>query len=668
MALGLNDKSNEIPLVGPVYAKKLEELGIVKVKDFLYHFPFRYEDTRNITAIGEIDNAKDEIVTIKGTVVKIKGFYTRSRKFIVQAEIKDDTGILNVIWFNQRFLLNTVKEGCVILASGKLQQTEKGAVLLYSPNYEVVYKEGEYRHLGIISPIYPLTTGITQKWLRGRIKYVIDNIGTLKETLPKSIIDEYKLERFTVAIQNIHFPTELDQIEKDTYRLAFQELFEIMLKIVKRKHNLNNKPGILITIDKKLHENIIKSLPFKLTASQLDSIHEIYDDISGSCHMDRLLSGDVGSGKTIVAIAAMLQVVQAGYKALIMTPTTILANQHFDTFNTFLGREIKQQIKMSRLIGNPHGKELKEAQASNIVIGTQSLLHHQELFSKTGLIVVDEQHRFGVEQRDQLVKNLNKLSLKIQPHILTMTATPIPRTLALVFFGDQDLSMLTQMPAGRKQVKTAILTNKKREQCYIWITEQILKRNQGVYIVCPLIEESDKLQLKAVKEELKIVSCHFKGIKVEMLHGKLKNNEKQEILIRFKKGTTKILVTTPVIEVGIDIPEANIMIIEGAERFGLAQLHQLRGRIGRGKDQGFCFVALTSYTKDQVDRVKYFCQTVNGFKLAQYDLKRRGPGEVYGLKQSGIPNLKIASFSNIELVKVAKLAAEKYLSEKYNEK
>lgn len=647
-----------VPMIGDKTADKLAALGIENVRDLLYHFPKRYIDTRQISKIRKA--AEDEnLYTVKGTITKTRSFYSRNRKFIVIARVADKSGEIEAVWFNQRFLAKLIKEDSKILLSGRVKEYN-GKLTFFSPEYELDFNDGKRRHLGRISPVYPLTAGLTQKWLRSRIEYIVDGLNAkqITETLPKKVIKDENLISLLKALKWIHSPKTNMQIDQAVERLKFEELFWLMHKVQKRKIEWNKTQSKKIKIDSTLQKNLEQKVPFDLTKSQKLSIKEILEDITRKSPMDRLLSGDVGSGKTIVAVAAAIQAINSGYKAILLAPTTILANQHYKTITKLLK---DFDVKIALLTGDPTKQDLNTAHHADFLIGTQAILHHQELISNLGLIIIDEQHRFGVKQRDSLIKLMKNLPLPYSPHRLTLTATPIPRTMALVFFGDQDLSLLDTLPKGRKKIKTAYVPENKKEEIYKWIKRKLASKNTRVFVVCPLIEESESLQTKAVKTEFEEIKIRFPKYTTSLLHGRLKQNEKDKILNAFRKGESKILVSTPVIEVGIDIPEANILLIEGAERFGLAQLHQLRGRIGRGNQQAYCFVALEKKTENAIDRIAYFCKTDNGLKLADYDLKLRGPGEVYGTKQAGFPDLKISSLTDVKMLKRARKAAEKWL-------
>ena len=605
---------------------------------------------------------------ISGKITKTKSIYTRRRMFIFEAVVEDTSGKLSAVWFNQSYLGQTLVEGSEVLLYGKAKQVGNKLVL-QSPDYEVIYEEGKTRHLGIVAPIYPLTYGVSQKWLRGRIRFAVDLLGKglkVKEKLPKTVLVENKLIKRVEAFGQIHLPESSEKLELAQKTLAFEELFGIMLKIMKRRADHQKSKASEIKISASAHTDLTSKLPYTLTLSQKQSIMQIFKDLERAYPMDRLLVGDVGSGKTIVAVSSAIQVLKSGYNVLFMAPTAILATQHFETIKRLL-KHAPYSVELvlgKTAVTKPLAPQPSVAgsQTPALYIGTHALLHHPEYTTNVGLVIVDEQHRFGVKQRDQLLSDSEIFSQL--PHRLTLTATPIPRTMALVFFGDQEISYLTEKPVGRREVISKHIPEKTKPKLYDVLRQKLTKESSQLFVVCPLIEESEKLQTKAVETEYKALLGTFPEFSIELLHGRLKPDEKDSALDQFRKGKTRILVTTPVIEVGIDIPEADLMLIEGAERFGLAQLHQLRGRIGRGAKQSYCFVTTTAPTKNAIDRITYFCKTNDGLKLAEFDLSNRGPGEVYGYKQAGLPELKIARLDDLELIKKARKAAEAYLTGK----
>jgi len=632
--MNLNSPVGLLPMVGPIYQTRLEKMGIKTFKDLIYHIPARYLDFRNKSPISRIQIGNT--VTIKGKVNSIKNLYTKSGKKIQLANVSDKTGSVDIIWFNQPFLIKTLKEGEIYSFSGKVDWFGRKKAMI-SPLIDV---EG-------IVPVYPETYGISSKWLRGRIKTVYQLIGErIKEYLPET----YGFMDLPRSIKEIHFPNDPDNAIKAKERLAFDELLALQITNLNRKSLWQkNHPVYELKIDKKEVNQFIDSLRFKLTDSQNKVIEEIIEDFKKPYPMNRLLEGDVGSGKTVVAATAAFIAFLNGCQSVIMAPTQILAQQHFDTLNSLL-QPFKVRIS---LITSAISKS--DLGRTDIFVGTHSLIHQKINMDKVALVVIDEQHKFGVEQREHLVKRVGKKN--ISPHTLTMTATPIPRTVALTFYGDLDLSTLNEIPQGRQKIATWIIPKEKREKAYKWIDENVENNKSQVFIVCPLIEESEAETLKDIKSvtnEFKNLKKIFKKRRLGLIHGKLKIEEKNKVIGDFRNKKLDILVATPVVEVGIDIPNATIMVIEDADRFGLAQLHQLRGRVGRGEKKSYCLLFYQNEGEKIKARLSAMEKGISGFELAELDLKLRGPGEIFGLRQSGIPELKIASWTDIDLIKKAK--------------
>jgi len=625
-------------MVGPIYQKRLEKIGIKTFKDLIYHIPARYLDFREKSPISRLSIG--ESITIKGKVDSIKNLYTRSGKKIQLAQVSDKSGSVDVIWFNQPFLIKTIKEGETYSFSGKVDWFGRKKAMI-SPLINT---------FGIV-PIYPETYGISSKWLRGKIKTAYQLIGgEITEYLPQT----YGFLDLPSAIKEIHFPNDPDRAKKARERLAFDELLALQITNLKRKSAWQkNHPVYNLEINRKEINQFIDNLPFKLTVSQNKVIDEIIEDLQKPYPMNRLLEGDVGSGKTVVAAAAAFIAFLNGCQSVIMAPTQILAQQHFDTLNNLLQ---PFKVRISLITSAITEKDLGRC---DIFVGTHSLIHQKINIDKVALVVIDEQHKFGVEQREHLVKKIGKKN--ISPHVLTMTATPIPRTVALTFYGDLDLSTLNETPEGRQKITTWVVPKEKRDNAYKWIDKNIQKIGSQVFIVCPLIEESESETLKdirSVTKEYQSLKKIFKGRKLGLLHGKLKMEEKNKVVDDFRSRKLDILVATPVVEVGIDIPNATIMVIEAADRFGLAQLHQLRGRVGRSDIKSYCLLFYQNEGEKSKARLTAMEKGISGFKLAELDLKLRGPGEIFGLRQSGIPELKIASWTDIDLIKKAKEAAE----------
>lgn len=638
---------------------KLESLNIHNVKDFLMYFPRTYNDTSTYTKINEI--RVNEVNTIKGKISSIFTINSKFGKKITRAIFSDGTGSIDLVWFNQPHLSRLLPREKEIVMSGKARFA-MGRLSLQSPSYEMLQRDGEQIHSGRLVPVYHETEGINSKWLREKLKPLIDEWTDLfEEYLPPDVIKEHQLMSYPEAIKNVHFPKDSRSLQEARKRLAFDELFILQLKVLQKKwhwQTIKKGEGKIIEEKNDMVRDCINNLQFELTNAQKRVLKEIHSDLLKDHPMSRLVQGDVGSGKTIVAALSALHVVTNGYQVAVMAPTEILAKQHYSTFVKLLA---KYNINVQFIAGSTQKKQKEEVIRQmktgtvDIVIGTHALIQEGIGFKKLGLAVIDEQHRFGVKQRETL-KSFGS------PHLLNMTATPIPRTLAITVYGDQDLSIIDEMPKGRQEIITRVIPEKKRIDAYRWIEDQIAKGRQA-FVICPLIDESDTLEVKSVLQEFERLNNDiFPDLKLDVLHGKLKQENKDEIMGKFKENKTNILVSTSVIEVGIDVPNATIMLIEGAERFGLAQLHQFRGRVGRGEHQSYCFLFTSETSKNDNLRLKAMEKHSSGFKLAEIDLDLRGPGEIYGIKQSGIPDLKMASLSDTETINKARQSAQNIIN------
>ena len=647
----------------------LARLNILTVEDLLLHLPFRYEDFTNAVKIRAL--RIDEQSVIAGKVIDIKNEYTKRRFVLQKATVQDETGSIVCTWFNQTYLTRVIHPGDEIGLVGKLEFFGKNRTFQVK-EYEVLTSESGLHTTGYV-PVYNETRGLSSKWLRNRINDVLtNNKPAIAEYLPKAELSKLNYKDFYTSIKECHFPKSLNDAKVARERLAFDELLLSHLAAIKRRREWEEKnKGIPMEIknwELKI-ENFINSLPFTLTDGQKQAVSEIKVDLQRDVPMNRLLEGDVGSGKTIVAAIAMYIAHLNGFQSALMAPTEILANQHFKSISKLfkpLG------ISVGLLTGSNKGKRssVKTKKNSNqnpspytlnpdITIGTHALIQKNVNFEKLGLIVIDEQQRFGVEQRSLLrEKGTN-------PHFLTMTATPIPRTILLAIYKDLDISLLKEMPVGRQTIKTWLVPSSKRQSGYAWIKKQIIDSAfyDQAFVVCPFIEESESMNtVKAVKSEFeRLQKEDLKGLKLGLLHGKMKSKEKDQVLTDFKDKKIQVLVATPVVEVGIDIPDATIMVIEAADRFGLAQLHQLRGRVGRGDKQSYCLLFTEAENEIVIKRLKYMETAHSGFELAELDLTLRGGGDLYGTAQHGVAGFKIADFSNFVLVKKAKEEAEKLI-------
>ncbi len=670
--LNLSSDVCELWGVGDFAKKKFSKLEIYTVGDLLYTPPFRYDDTREILTVKQFVKRREG--TFKAKLINIDSF-KRGRYFIINAKAEDDTAEVGLVWFNQKYILRTLKVGQQYLFSGKLSNS-RGREAVNTPKFELC-KDGQNaqpeheRNLGAITPVYPATEGISSNWIRAKIKRVHDQIGSLvKDTLPDSIRKKYDLLPLDEAIYKLHFPKEQVDIDQARRRLAFDELIKILIQIEQRSEEYKSRRAVKIDPEKQTDQvdQFIKKLEFELSKDQKKAIEEMLADISDGSPMRRLLNGDVGSGKTVVSFILAYYLYLNGYTSIFMAPTTILAQQHWELFRHY---SRIAEIDADKIILEKSGRKavgaISAKKENMIIVGTHSLLYEKQLPKDTALVVIDEQHRFGVKQRERL----GKLSAqKLFPHYLSMTATPIPRTLTNVLYGDMAVSYIKTPPKSRQVIQTHLVPSGKRDECFKWAHEKIVNDDAQLFVIYPIIEKSEKLHSKSLLssfEEMK--KSYFKDIEVGLLHGRLKDEQKDEVLRRFKEKEYQVLVSTTVVEVGIDIPDATIMIIEGAERFGLAQLHQLRGRVGRGDKQAYCFVIPSEDIEDAQGvkkRLEYFAENSNGFDLAQFDLKSRGPGEVYGNLQAGIPNLKIADIMDIGAVKKYREASRQIL-DKYND-
>ena len=669
----LNTDILKISRVGEATAKRLKKIGIENVNDLLFYFPYRYDDFTKIAKIEDLQAGMSANIVGQIELIQNKRSF-RKRMIITEALVSDESETIKVIWFNQSFIARNLKVGDRVSLAGKIDG-DYGDVFMKSPVYEKIQtphtplaKEGNIAvHTQGLVPNYHLTSNITQKQVRFLVKQIIGSAKLIQDWLPMEIQKNAKLINLPRAVSQIHFPKNQKDIEEARRRLAFDEVFLIQLQSRLAKLELQNSIAEPIKFKEKETNGFVKSLSFKLTNAQRKVSWNILQDLAKNKPMSRLLEGDVGSGKTLVAVIAILNVVLNKKQAVLMAPTEILSKQHYDTICRWLSVfDIKiGLVTGSQKILNYEFEENKKLNSqfvidkSQIIIGTHALIQGKIDFKDLVLAVVDEQHRFGVEQRKVLTeKSGNK---KTMPHFLSMTATPIPRSLALALYGDLDLSIIDEMPKGRKKILTKIVVEDKRQQAYNFIRQEIDNGRQ-VFVICPLIDISDKLGVRSAKEEYKKLSeIIFSDLKIGILHGKMKSKEKESVMRDFLDNKIKVLVSTSVVEVGVDVPNATIMMIEGADRFGLAQIHQFRGRVGRSDYQSYCFLFTDSESVKVKERLQALVDCHSGLDLANMDLKFRGPGEVYGTMQKGFPELKIASLYDYELMKLAKEQAEKII-------
>ena len=644
--------------VGPNRVKLLNKLNIYNLEDLITYYPREYEDRSKPKKIADTENGEECL--IEGIVTShIKEIRTHRKNMIIyKLIVRDDTDSCELVWYNQSYLKKMFRIGETYKFFGRINK-RIGQTEMVSPVYDL---EGNNKNTGRIIPIYPLTYSLSQNTLRHIIEEGLKQAkDKIAETLPEYILEEYKLMKLKNAMQSIHFPKELKDFGEARNRLAFEELLTMQLLLLNLKNKYKNtEKGIKFDSKVKMSD-VINDLPFKLTKAQTRVLEEIDSDMESDKAMNRLLQGDVGSGKTIVSIIAAYKAVKSGYQMAMMAPTSILAAQHLENFKNVLE---KYDIRCELLLGNTTKKKkedilsrLKDGEI-DIIIGTHSLLEENVIFKNLGLVVTDEQHRFGVRQRSTIV------SKGKNPDVLVMTATPIPRTLALILYGDLDISIIDELPPNRKKIDTFAVRKALEERVNNFVKKQIDEGRQA-YIVCPLVEESEEIEAKSVDELTeKYKNEVFKEYKVECLHGKMKPKEKEEIMQRFKEGKIDILISTTVIEVGVDVPNSNIMVIENAERFGLAQLHQLRGRVGRGEYQSYCILKYQGNSELIRKRMQVMQETNDGFIISEKDLELRGSGEFFGTKQHGIPEFKVANlFEDIKLLKLVQSAAIKILEE-----
>jgi len=687
--LSLTTPLEQISGIGSILQKRLKKLGIKTINDLFFHFPRRYEDFSNLIPISEIKI--NEICTIQGKILEIKTIRTWKRKmFITQALLQDKTGAIKITWFNQPYLTKIIKGGDSLIVSGKVASGKRGTYLS-GPVYEKIKPGVDLIHTGRLVPVYPETAGLSSRWLRYILKPLLVNLkNKIPESLPEKIIKENKFLSINKALWQIHFPDSKILAKKAQERFSFEELFFIELFVLREKARLSKEKAVSIPFNLNLIKKFVGPLPFKLTDAQKKSAWQILKDLEKERPMNRLLEGDVGSGKTVVATMAALSVAKAGWQAAFMAPTEILAKQHFQEvskllqdFNLNIGLLTgKQDQFRSKKLKNEvieiSRKKLLEKTLKgelDILIGTHALIQDKVKFGKLALVILDEQHRFGVEQRAKLLKESrikNQESRPI-PHLLSMTATPIPRTLTLTVYGDLDLSLIDELPKGRKKIITKVIPPKDRQSTYDFIKKQV-KKGRQIFVICPRIEPGNSegsekeitswAEVKAVKEEYEKLSKEiFPDLRVEMLYGKMTPKEKEKIMKDFRNKKTDVLVSTSVIEVGVDVPNATVMMIEGAERFGLAQLHQFRGRVGRASYQSYCLLFTDSPAKRTRQRLKALITSEDGFKLAEKDLEIRGPGDFSGIRQWGIPDLMMNSLKDIKLVEKTRNSAKEILRE-----
>lgn len=641
--------------VGEKRAELFNKKGIKTVDDLLYFFPRAHEDRTQIKKIE--DCIEGETVCVSITVFSpVRERYIRKNMLISQMAAADESGRITAIWYNNRFLKDKFEVGGEYILYGKIG-IRLGAKQILNPIFEKVDKQ---HYTGKIVPIYPLTGNLTQKILQSAMEDAIKARGEITEYIPADIREKYKIAEINYCMENIHFPESFNSYNTARERFVFEELLTLQLALFNHKTDKSKAAGIVFDNVSGYIREFCSSLPYELTKAQKRTMNEIAKDLKNSYAMNRLIQGDVGSGKTVIAAATIFLAAKNGVQSAMMAPTEILASQHFESLNEFFKNS---NIKVVRLAGGMKAKEKRETLkdiadgTAQVVIGTHAIIQESVVFKNLGLVVADEQHRFGVEQRAKLVAKGNS------PHMLLMSATPIPRTLALILYGDLDVSVIDELPPGRKSVKTYAVKEDMRKRIYNFVQKEVQSGAQA-YIVCPLVEETEKSDLKNAVDLCDRLKNMFPQYKIEVVHGKMKQKLKDEAMSSFVSGETKILVSTTVIEVGVNVPNASVMVVENAERFGLSQLHQLRGRVGRGNRQSYC-ILFNQGTGEIADRrMETMTLSNDGFYISEQDLKLRGPGDFFGTRQHGLPEMRIANlFEDRDILKMAQAAAADILDE-----
>ena len=653
--MNINSPVARLKGVGPIIERSLGAIGIERIGDLLNYYPRRWETYESISSISLI---KPGLVSFEAKVERVgmRKSHRNKRLTITEAILSDSTGTVRAIWFNQPYLAQTLIAGSVLRFRGNYEY-KNGYVSLQSPSIERPQKAKDGEE---IIPIYPETKQISSQIIRRLISQCQDVFAEISNVMPEALIKSHGLMKKAEAVRTLHLADNLANLELAKRSISFEELLELVLAGLVIKKNIKEFSASPIDYDSSVAQEFVSQLAFDLTAAQKKSAHIILEDLNSSKPMNRLLEGDVGSGKTMVALMACVMSAKAGLQSAIMVPTEILARQHYNnSLDLLSGLGLKSALLISDMKKADRAKVLEDIESGkiNCVIGTHALISKDVIYKNLGLVVVDEQHRFGVNQRKELKSKANKM-----PHLLTMTATPIPRSLALVVYGDLDVSVIDELPKGRKPIQTRLVEDKDRLHVYSHI-DSLIGQGQQAYVVCPMISESDKLGVKSVEAEFDLLqNSVFKHRRIGLVHGRLKADAKTKIMDEFKQGKLDMLVATSVIEVGVDVPNATIMLIEGADRFGLAALHQLRGRVGRGDKQSHCYLFTSSDNPDTVKRLRALEKTSDGFRLAQIDLETRGPGEIYGTAQHGLLDLRMADLFDHELIAEVRQAADTLLN------
>ncbi len=653
---GLDSPISAVPMLKAEDAKRLEKMGLLTLGDLINHFPHRHIDRSSIKSIGELKPGEEATIVVDVKQVETRRV-TQGRMTITEAALADRTGFIKAVWFNQSFLQRSLAEKRRVTVAGKVEMGRAG-LELRSPEYEFAESPQQGLHVGRLVPVYPLTAKLSAKWMRRWVRSALElALHDVADVVPTDILRRNNLMGAQEALSNIHFPESETHKRRAVHRLAFDEFFFIQLGTLQRRREWQlDQPGIPVDVDADLAQSFQAALPFELTGDQENALQDLLDDVRKPAAMNRLLQGDVGSGKTVVAAAVALQMAKRGLQTVVMAPTEVLAEQHSLTFRRFLDAF---GVRSALLTGSTRKRErtaiLKDLAVGNLdlLVGTHAVIQDDVEFADLGLAVVDEQHRFGVRQRAVLRRKGRN------PHVLVMTATPIPRSLALTLYGDLDVSVIREMPTGRQPIVTRLVAAEKRPGAYAFIAKQVAEGRQA-FIIFPLIEESESLQVRAAKSEFdRLQKVVFPQLKVDLLHGRLSSKQKEKAMRAFAAGETDVLVSTPVVEVGIDVPNATVMMIESAERFGLAQLHQFRGRVGRGEHKSYCLLLSDSANASENERLRILERQRDGFALAEKDLELRGPGEFFGTRQAGLPALKVAQLSDLATLELAREEAQR---------
>lgn len=652
----LDDSIVAVKGIGEVLAKAFTKLGVKSVRDLLEYLPYRYEDYSEISLIKDI---RPGAVSIKAKLLQANGRYARRGLHITEAIFQDESDSVRAVWFNQPYRAKALKTGEEYFVSGQYELNYRRYQLM-NPSAELV-KDFPLNTARIV-PVYRQSKSVTTLQIRRAIAGCKDLIDSLPETLPQWMLMQHSLLPRNEAVMGMHYPETSKQLDEAKRRLGFEEVLVLSLASLLSKQENAAEHALSIPFNEKVAKNFVAKLPFKLTDDQRKTVWQIYRDMEFNYPMNRLVEGDVGSGKTVIAAMAAVMAMQAGYQVALMAPTEILARQHFRTLTQILGDKSGVRLLvggMKSLQKNETHQEITTGTAK-FIIGTHALIQEKVDMKQLGLIIIDEQHRFGVEQRKELMRKAGHM-----PHVLSLTATPIPRSLALTLYGEMDVSVLHEKPAGRLPIVTKLVDHGSREALYTQLSEKI-KGGAQAYIICPLVEESEALAAKSAEKVYDELSKkYFKGSKVGLLHGRMKSDEKEQAMKAFAANDINVLVATTVVEVGVDVPNASIMVVESAERFGLAQLHQLRGRVGRGDMQSYCYLLLSPET-EPTKRLRAVESSNDGFRLAEYDLQLRGAGAIYGAAQHGALDLRVAKLTDTDLIIEARKAAQEFLDNHEN--